>query len=49
MIDIDKALTKLRLKLRDLPASFLNKQQLAHDAKKSWARDRLQVLNEEWV
>lgn len=49
MIDVDKALAKLRLKLKDLPASFLNKQQRVHDAKKSWGRDRLQLLNDEWV
>jgi hypothetical protein len=49
MIDIDKTVNKLRLKLKDLPASFLNTQQKVHDTKKSWGRDRLQLLNEEWV
>ena len=49
MIDIEKAINKLRLKIKDYPASFLEKQQRVFDAKKTWGSDRLQLLNDEWV
>ncbi len=41
MIDIEKAINKLRLKIKDYPASFLEKQQRVFDAKKTWGSDRL--------
>ena len=49
MIDIEKAIEKLKSKIKDQPASFLERQQRYFDSKKTLVRDHLQLLNEEWV